>query len=158
MMTDVQPMTITISKEYYETVMQQHDEIVDLIINKAEEMAMIQYDRPPIGTCCETDFDERDGKLLVQFEERYCGDSDYDTYHVPLEFLFDPDYAEKYKVIWAEEQRKKEEERILRESKKKVYKVVKHTEEYDQQEYRRLKIKYEGIIVDKTVPTITMGE
>jgi hypothetical protein len=133
----------------------QYDEIVDLIISKAEQMSMIQYGRMPDGECGETDFVECDGKLLVQFESYSCGESNSDSYYLPLEFLFDVDYPAKYIVIWEEEKRKKEEERIQREKSKTVYHVVEKTEEYDRREYKRLKAKYEGIIIGKQMPMIT---
>lgn len=137
-------MVITITEEYYNTVMRQHARIVDLILERASTMAMIQYGRYPIGTCGETDFDEEDGKLLVQFEEYRCGECDYDSYLVPIEYLFDPDWAQKCGVAWAEEVNKREEERIQHEMSKRVYHVVENTEEWDLQEYERLKTKYGG--------------
>ena len=135
----------TITKEYYNTVMRQHAEIVDLVLERATTMALIQYGRHPIGTCGETDFDEEDGKLLVQFEEYWCGESNYDTYRVPIEYLFDPDWVEKYEVFLVEDAKRREEEKIQRKKRERVYHVVENTEEWDLQEYERLKAKYGGI-------------
>ena len=90
-----------------------------------------------------TDFEESDGKLLVQFESYSCGEADYDTYLLPLEFLFDEGYPEKYKVIFEEETCKKQEEKIRREEEKQSIKF-KQTDEHDKREYERLKVKFGG--------------
>ena len=138
-------MVVTITKEYYNNVMRLHAEIVDLILERATAMALMQHGRHPNGTCGETDFDEEDGKLLVQFEEYWCSESNYDTYHVPIEYLFDPDWAEKYEVFLVEDGKRREEEKIQRKKRERTYHVVENTEEWDLQEYERLKAKYGGI-------------
>ena len=133
----------TITEEQYRKVLKQHDEIVELIIAKTTQLALIQRGRVPTGECCETDFSEEDGRLMVQFESCSCGEPDCDTYYLPLEFLFDENYPEKYKVIFEEEQRKKakEKKRKATEDRKKEREEI---ESFDKREYERLKAKYGG--------------
>lgn len=79
--------------------MNEHDELINLIILRTEELANILHGRDPIGTCNETDFDiNDDGTLLVQFESYYYGSSDMDSYHLPLEFIYDEEYRDNYKT------------------------------------------------------------
>lgn len=131
----------TITEEQYRKVLKEYDEIVKLIIAKTTQLALIERGRVPTGACCETDFSEEDGKLVVQFESYSCGEPDFDTHYLPLEFLFDEGYPEKYKVIFEEEQRKKEKEK-----KRKVAEDRKNEREkieaFDKREYERLKAKY----------------
>lgn len=133
----------TIKEEEYRTILEQYDGIVKLIIEKTIQLALIQYGRAPIGKCDLTEFEEEDDKLVVYFESYSCGESDYDTFHLPLEFLFDENYPEKYKVIFKEEQRKKKEEKIEKEREKRR-KEEQRIESYDKREYKRLKAKYEN--------------
>ena len=131
----------TITEEQYRKVLKQYDGIVNLIIAKTTQLALIEWGRVPTGECCETDFSEEDGKLVVQFESYSCGEPDFDTYYLPLEFLFDEDYPEKYKAIFEEEQRKKEKEKtrkIAEDQKMKEEEI----ESFDKREYERLKAKY----------------
>jgi len=131
-----------ISEEEYRKVLKRYDEIIKLIIAKTTELALIQWGRVPTGECVETDFSEEDGKLIVYFESYSCGESDYDTYHLPLEFLFDENYPEKYKVMFKEEQRKKKEEKIQKKAENQR-KEKERIELFDRHEYERLKTKYE---------------
>ena len=133
----------SITKEEYRKILKQYDDIVKLIIAKTIELAFIQWGRAPIGECDITEFEEKDGELIVYFESYSCGESDYDTFHLPLEFLFDENYPEKYKVIFKEEQRKKKEEKIEKEREKRR-KEEERIESYDKREYKRLKVKYEN--------------
>ena len=133
----------TITEEQYRKVLKEYDEIVKLVIAKTTQLALIQRGRVPEGECCETDFSEEDGKLMVQFEIYRCGDSDCDTYYLPLEFLFDKNYPEKYKVIFEEEQRKKEKEK-KRKAAEDREKESEKIEAFDKREYERLKAKFEG--------------
>ena len=133
----------TITEEQYRKVLKQYDEIVKLIIAKTTQLALIQWRNVPKGECNETDFSEEDGKLIVQFESYSCGEPDFDTYYLPLEFLFDENYPEKYKVLFKEEQRKKEKEKtrkIAEDQKMKEEEI----ESFDKREYERLKAKFEG--------------
>ena len=133
----------TITEEQYRKVLKHYDEIVKLIIAKTTQLALIQWGRVPKGECYETDFSEEDGKLIVQFESYSCGEPDFDTYYLPLEFLFDENYPEKYKVLFKEEQRKKEKEKtrkIAEDQKMKEEEI----ESFDKREYERLKAKFEG--------------
>ena len=130
--------TTTISRSYYEAVMQHHAEIIDLIINRARDIAMIQHGRLPEGECRDTDFDEECGILLVQFEDHRCGESTYDSYYVPIWTLFDKNWAEKYETNW-KECKKRQEDAIhaLKEARKEK------REKQERQWYERLNAKYE---------------
>jgi len=134
-----------ITKEEYDRIMNEHDELVNLIIERTKEMANILHGRDPVGTCGETDFEERDdGTLLVQFEAYYCGDVDIDSYYLPLEFLFSEDYRKNYKSLIKKEKYEKEQATIQRlieiEDEK-----LRSKEESDKAEYKRLRKKYEAI-------------
>ena len=133
----------TITEEHYRKVLKQYDEIVRLIIAKTTQLALIQWGRVPTGECIETDFSEEEGKLMVQFVSYRCGEEDFDTYYLPLEFLFDKNYPEKYKVIFEEEQRKKEEEKKRKTAEDRERKED-EIEAFDKREYERLKAKFEG--------------
>lgn len=134
-----------ITHEEYTRIMDEHDELVDLIITRAEELANILHGRDPIGTCCETDFDiNDDGTLLVQFETYYCGDYDMDSYHLPLEFIFSEDYRNNYKTLIEKEKYEKEQLK-LQKSIGDEEKKLKAQEDHDKAEYERLRNKYEAI-------------
>jgi len=135
--------TDVITKEHYISVIAEHYHITNLIIGRATKMAMIKFGRKPVGICTDTDFERRNGKLLVRFEKQRYGELDYDLYEVPLDYIFDPDWVEKYEAVCEEEKREEEKQRALRESAKKVFKVFEPSEEHDQLEYQRLKKKYE---------------
>ena len=132
----------TIKEEEYRTILKQYDEIIKLIIEKTIQLAFIQRGRAPIGKCDITKFVEEHGELVVYFESYSCGESDYDSFHLPLEFLFDENYPEKYKVIFKEEQRRKKEEKIRKKAEEQR-KAKETMESYDKREYERLKAKYE---------------
>lgn len=132
----------TIKEEQYRTILEQYDGIVKLIIEKTIQLAFIQRGRAPIGKCDITEFEEEHGELVVYFESYSCGESDYDTFHLPLEFLFDENYPEKYEVIFKEEERRKKEEKIRKKAEE-HRKAGETMESYDKREYERLKAKYE---------------
>ena len=132
-----------ITREEYNRIMGEHGMLVNLIISRTEEMANILYDRDPIGTCDETDFDIKDDDtLLVQFEQYYCGDRDMDSYYLPLEFLFSGDYRKNYKTL-VERERYEKEQLELQKSIEKKEKKFKEREDHDKAEYERLRKKYE---------------
>lgn len=143
----VSEMDIITEKEY-RRIIKQYNQLVDLILAKTEQLALIERGRRPRGTCDEIDFEEKDGKLLVEFERYYCGESGYESYYLPLEFLFDENYPEKYKVIFEEEKRKKEQEK-KRKQEEKIKKEVELMEAFERSEYERLKKKFEGDIHGK---------
>ena len=127
-----------ISRSYYETVMQQHADIIDLVISRARDIAMIQYGRLPEGECRDTDFNEEGGKLLVQFEDYRCGTLTYDGYYVPIWTLFDKNWAEKYETNWKESKKRQEDAiRALKEARKEK------REKQERQIYEQLRKKYE---------------
>lgn len=133
-----------ITQEEYTRIMNEHDELVDLIITRTEELANILHGRDPIGTCDETDFDIKDdGTLLIQFGSYSCGDYDYDSYHLPLEFLFSKDYRKNYKTMILNKRIDDERKRIEAKDAK-LEKDRKQMEDYDKSEYERLKKKYEA--------------
>jgi len=100
------------------------------------------YNKPPKGIFTSLDdLDEKDGKICVQFESYSCGESNCDTFYLPLEFLFDESYPEKYKLIWEEEKRKEKEEKIKIELLKKENEKLR-IEMYEIKEYERLRLKY----------------
>ena len=133
-----------ITEKEYRRILKKYQQLVDLILAKTEQLALIERGRRPRGICDEIDFKEKDGKLLVEFERYCCGESQYESYHLPLEFLFDENYPEKYKVIFEEEKRKKEQEK-----KRKQEEKEKKMEAFERSEYERLKKKFEGDIYGK---------
>ena len=130
-----------ITPEKYKEIVDQHDQLTNLVIEKTRQLAFIQCGRYPEGIVSETDFEEKDGRLMVQFERNYCGDYDYDTYYLPLDALFDEHYLEKYKSIFEEEKRAIEEEKRLKKAAVETEKT-KQRDERDRREYERLKTKF----------------
>jgi hypothetical protein len=136
----------TITKDEYINFLILRNELHDLIIRKTTVLSFIMYNRAPKGDCIEDTFDfdrlnEQD-RLLVQFVSCTCGEQDYDNFYLPIEFLIDESYPEKYKIIYAEEQRKKEEQKIK--EKERIENNIKEGHErFERKEYERLKLKYE---------------
>ena len=131
----------TLTEKEYKDILEKNDELVKLIIEKTREMAFIAHGRYPEGVCDETDFEEKDGKLMVQFETWYCQESNYETYYLPLEFLFDEKYPEKYAKIF----KKEKEEKIKRQREDELAfkkRLSEETERCDVMEYERLKAKF----------------
>ncbi len=142
-------MKIITEKEYRD-IIKSHEELKELIKSKTIQLSNIIYKRPPHGSfITELDeLDEKDGKICVQFESYLCGESDYATFYLPLEFLFDESYPEKYKLIWEEEKRKEKEEKERKEKEKQEIENKNH-EEFERKEYERLKLKFKsGILLD----------
>lgn len=133
----------SISKENYEKFITLRTELDELILRKVNELSMIISNRLPEGVCYDHDFNYGDDdKLVVQFESSHCHDTDYDTFYLPLEFLFDETYPERYKLIYEEEQKIKREEEEKR-KKEKELKQREGCERFERKEYERLKAKYE---------------
>jgi len=132
----------TITENEYRVFKKFRDKFNKLVVEKVTQLSLIQYDRLPKGVISNYNFNEEDGKIFVQFEHYSCGEADYDQFYLPLEFLFDESYPEKYKLIWEEEKRKeKEEEDIKKRLEEDHRKEV--LENYDRKEYERLKLKFE---------------
>ncbi len=134
-----------ITEKGYRDFIKFHGELIELIISKTTQLSNMLYGKPPKGDFITDldDLDEKDGKICVQFESYSCGETDYDQFYLPLEFLFDESYPEKYKLIWEEEKRKEKEEsdrknRLEEDHRKEVL------ENYEKKEYERLKSKFEN--------------
>lgn len=134
-------MKLITEKEYRDFV-NKRNEINELVLAKTVQLSYILYNRCPDGECYNYDFQEEDGKLVVQFESCKCQETDYDTFYLPLEFLFDESYPEKYKLIHEEEKKKKKEDRIRRDNEEKEKKRL-NAEKFEREEYERLKTKFE---------------
>lgn len=102
----------SITKEDYEKFKNLRTELNQLIIEKTSDMCLIMYDRLPYGECLHDGFVEENNRIFVQFENYECQDIEYDTFELPLEFLFDESYPEKFKLIWEDKKIKKYEEKI----------------------------------------------
>lgn len=133
-----------ITEKEYRNIIKSHKELKELIKSKTIQLSNIIYNRPPCGNfITELDeLDEKDGKICVQFESYSCGESDYATFYLPLEFLFDESYPEKYKLIWEKEKLKEKEERE-RKKKEEEEKRKNECEIFERKEYERLKLKFE---------------
>lgn len=136
-------MNIITEKEY-RNLIKSHEELIELIISKTTQLSMLLYNAPPKGHFITNldELDEKDGKICVQFESYSCGESDYDTFYLPLEFLFDESYLEKYKLIWEEEKCKEKEEKDRRKNEEENNRKN-ILENYERKEYERLKLKFE---------------
>ncbi len=132
----------SITKEEFESFIKKRKEIDELILAKTAELSMITYNRLPKGDCFEHDFIEENGKICIQFVYSHCSDSDYDTFYLPIEFLFDETYPEKYKLMYEEEQKKSEEEKLRKKLEKEELNKKK-CEIFERKEYERLKAKFE---------------
>ena len=133
-------MKLITEKEYIDFV-NKRNEINELILSKTAQLSYILYGRCPDGECYDYDFEEEDGKLVVQFVSYKCQEADYDTFYLPLEFLFDEGYPEKYKLIHEEEMKEKVKERIRKENEEKEINRSK-IEKFEKAEYGRLKLIY----------------
>ena len=61
-----------ITEEKYNSIMNEHEELIELILDRTKELANILHNRDPIGECYERDFDiNDDGSLFVLFEARW---------------------------------------------------------------------------------------
>ncbi len=132
----------TITEKEYRDYLELDNKIHKLIEEKTKQLSLIQYGKLPKGVYRDCEFTEKDCKICIQFESYSCGETDYDTFYLPLEFLFDESYPEKYKLIWEEEKRKEKEEsdrknRLEEDHRKEVL------ENYEKKEYERLKSKFE---------------
>jgi len=135
-------MNLITEKEYRNHI-KFHEELIELIISKTTQLSLMLYNKPPKGIFTSLDdLDEKDGKICVQFESYLHGESNYDTFHLPIEFLFDESYPEKYKLIWEEEKRKEKEEKE-RKKKEEKENIEKKIEDFERKIYERLKLKYE---------------
>jgi len=136
----------TITEKEYRNILNKHEELIELITSKTKELSLIVYNKLPKGDFITNldELDEKDGKICVQFKSYSCGESDYDTFYLPLEFLFDETYPEKYKVIYQREQHI-----ILKEKELKWKEIVENQkkvlEEYEKKEYEKLKLKFEKV-------------
>jgi hypothetical protein len=131
-----------ITKEEYENFKKQRNKINELILVKTIQLSMILYNEPPNGECYNYDFEEENGKIFVEFEYGQCQETCRDQYYLPIEFLFDETYPEKYKKIHEEDVKKREEEK-LRLKKEKEDERKRILEEFEIKEYKRLKNKFE---------------
>lgn len=130
-----------ITQEKYDRIMNEHDELVELIIARTKELANILHGRNPIGICREPDFDVKDdGTLLVQFEDYYDCD-DCDSYYLPLEFLFSEEFRKNYKTMILNKRIDDARKRVDAENAK-TERRIKEREERDRTEYERLRKKY----------------
>lgn len=138
-------MNVITEKEYRD-ILNKHEELIELITSKTKELSLIIYNKLPKGDFITNldELDEEDGKICVQFKSYSCGESDYDTFYLPLEFLFDESYPEKYKMIYQREQHIILKEKELK-WKEKVENQKKVLEEYEKKEYEKLKLKFEKV-------------
>lgn len=134
----------TITEKEYRDILNKHKELIELIISTTTRLSLMLYNKPPKGDFITDldELDEEDGKICVQFKSWSCGESDYSTFYLPLEFLFDETYPEKYKLICEEEKRKEKEEKIKIELLKKENEKLR-TEAFEIREFERLKLKFE---------------
>ena len=119
--------------------------ITDLIEEKTKELSMILYNRLPIGEMCEVSIEEswfESDCIFVEFEEYRCGESSLDQFNLPMRFLWDSEYPAIYKK---ENDLKNELLKGMEEIDKRNEKLKKdiQLEEFEKEEYKRLKVKYE---------------
>ena len=136
----------TITEKEYRNILNKHEELIELITSKTKELSLIIYNKLPKGDFITNldELNERDGKICVQFEYYSCGENCCDDFYLPLEFLFDESYPEKYKMIYQREQQIILKEKELK-WKEKVENQKKVLEEYEKKEYERLKLKFEKV-------------
>ena len=135
-----------ITKKELDDFLKMQEHIEELIELKTIELAKILHDREPIGVICAIDIEEswlETGCIFVEYDEYHCGESCKDQYNLPFEFLYNEKYPDHYKYLHGEKQQKPEEKRksdeILRQIKERTA-----LENYDRNEYERLKKIYGG--------------
>lgn len=142
----------SISKEDYLKFIETRDELCNLILEKTKELSLIMYGRPPIGYCYDRDFFDLNAydQLFIQYESSSCQDTNYDSFNLPLEFLTDESFPEKYKLAYAEKKRRDEEQKIKMKLMKKL-EDQKNREIFEMKEYERLKLKYDNKEIKCTI-------
>ena len=138
-------MNVITEKEYRD-ILNKHEELIELITSKTKELSLTIYNKLPKGDFITNldELNERDGKICVQFEYYSYGENCCNDFYLPLEFLFDESYPEKYKMIYQREQQIILKEKELK-WKEKVENQKKVLEEYERKEYKRLKSKFEKV-------------
>lgn len=132
----------TITEKEYRDYLEFDNKLHKLIEEKTKQLSLIIYNKLPKGEYIDCEFTEKNGKLFVEFEYWLCGENCRDQFYLPLQFLFDETYPEKYRLLWNEEKRKINEEKELK-KKKEEENRQRVLEEYERSEYERLKLKYE---------------
>lgn len=124
--------------------MQEH--LCKLIKLKTAELALIIHNRLPIGEIMDFDIVESeysDGCIHVTYDEYSCGESSFDSYELPFAFLCSKEYPSLYKKIYEQEQKELKQRKDKKEQEKLLNNKVKF-EEFERNEYERLKQKFEG--------------
>lgn len=135
-------MTEYMTEDDYNEYIDSCDKFEQCLIDCAQEISQISNGRNLIGEFT-GDIDVwDDDKYLVQFEEYSCGERDYDSVYVPIEYIYNEGYREYYKKHLIQERKNKERAALEREKNKKVYRIV--TDDDERAEYERLKKKFDG--------------
>jgi hypothetical protein len=133
-------MTEYMDESDYKCFIRIHDEFKSVLVGCAQEISMISNGRELIGTWNEDVDLWNEGVYLVQFESYSCGDSDYDSVNVPVEYIYDEEYREYYKSQLILKKERRAKAAVERKAGKNVtrYRVI--TDE--RAEYERLKVKF----------------
>lgn len=132
------------TKNEYETFVRLQDAFTDCLYRCAIEISLLQHNHKPEGIWdghCEL-YD--DGHYMVQFETHRCGDYDYDTTLVPIQYIHDEQYRANYGTYLEDERRQKEADKAAEKQRIDDIRIA-NKEKHDQAEYARLKKKYEVI-------------
>ena len=136
--------TKLITKMELDEFLKMQEHIDELIEVKTIELAKILHNREPIGEICVTEIKESEfeaGCIHISYEKYSCGESWYDSYELPFEFLYNEKYPIHYKYLHGEKQRKlnKQLEMMRQED---IEREERELENYDRREFLRLKEKY----------------
>lgn len=117
------------TKNEYETHKQLHTKLESVLISCAHEISMVTNNRKLVGEFS-GDLDMYpDGRYLVQFESFSCGEVDYDSVWIPVEYLYDTTYRKYYKEFLIQEKEVKRLASIECKKNKKRYRLVEITDE-----------------------------
>lgn len=133
-----------ITKMELDDFLKTQERIDELIELKTIELAKILHNREPIGEICELDIEESSfepGCIHVSYVEYSCGESNYDSYDLPFEFLYNEKYPIHYKYLHGEKQRKLNEQiEMMRQEDRE--RKEREDDAYWRKQYARLKKKY----------------
>lgn len=132
-------MTEYMTKNEYNNYIQLNKNFERSLVACAQEISQISNGRELIGKFTgDIDLWDIDSTYLVQFETDPCGERDYDSVYVPIEYIYDEGYREYYKKHLVHQREMKAQATLERKANRKVYRVV--TDE--RSEYERLKVKF----------------
>jgi len=142
----------TITKENFEQHIEGYVKIHDAVEQLADDFVKNFGSSREYVSSFEVEYDGFFGTIQINTEASHCGccGPDYESYNIPLAYIFDSDWVKTEKDKRAERMRKLEEERAAKAVIRKKEKVIKDAEKKKQleaeryQEFLKMKKEYEA--------------